>query len=251
MSVTAIRIIVLLVATGAIAASPALAQEPAAATRPVEVSGNLNVNTKGISQVPALTLGRPSAIFDLAVRKGDASFEPQFRFGLDGKPWSFLLWGRYRVTREKFRLTAGAHPAFSFRTRSTSVNGATQNVIEARRYLAFDVAPSYGLSPTTSIGAYYLYGYGVDPGAAKHTHLLAARTTVTNVTLFNDYSVQVAPQFYFLKTNGQSGTYLSATASLGRRGWPFSIATIINQPIQTDVAGGMDFLWNVGLNYTF
>lgn len=252
MPVTTVRVLVLALALIAGAAPPLQAQESGGVDRPVEVSGNINVNTKGISQVPALTLGRPAAIFDLAVRKGAASFEPQFRFGLDGKPWSFLLWGRYQlVSRDRFRLTVGGHPAFSFRTSSVPVNGATANVIEARRYLAFDLAPSYGLSPTTSIGAYYLYGYGVDPGAAKHTHLLAARTTVTNVSLFDRYTLQVAPQFYFLRTNGENGTYISATASLGRRGWPVSIATIINQPIRTDVTGGKSFLWNVSLNYAF
>lgn len=96
MPVTVVRVLVLLLAIAAGAAPPLLAQE-SAGVPPVEVSGNINVNSKGISQVPALTLGRPAAIFDLAVRKGDASFEPQFRFGLDGKPWSFLLWGRARA----------------------------------------------------------------------------------------------------------------------------------------------------------
>ena len=110
----------------------------------------------GISQVPALTLGRPAAIFDLAVKKGDPGFEPQFRFGLDGKPWSFLLWGRYRVvTGEKFRLTVGAHPAFSFRATPASINGAPRDVIEVRRYPSAEVSPTYALSSTLSVGAYY------------------------------------------------------------------------------------------------
>jgi hypothetical protein len=233
-------------------AQPALAQDNGRESSPVEVWRNVNVNTKGISQVPALTLGRPAAVFDLAVRKGDASFEPQFRFGLDGEPWSFLLWGRYRaVTGEKFRLTVGAHPAFSFRTTSASIGGAERDVIEVKRYLAGELSPSYALSPTASVGAYYLYARGIDPGAPKHTHLVAARTNMANVEVLDDYVLQLAPQVYFLRTNGQNGTYVSASASFARRDWPFSIATIVNQPIRTDVAGGKDFLWNVSLNYSF
>ena len=81
----------------ALLASEARAQEAGSSPHPVEVSVNVNVNSKGISLVPALTLGRPSTIVDVAVRKGALSFEPQFRFALDGKPWSFLLWGRYRA----------------------------------------------------------------------------------------------------------------------------------------------------------
>lgn len=77
--------------------SAAHAQD-AGTSRPIEVVGAVNVNSKGISTVPALTLGRPAAIFDLAVRKGDFGFEPQFRFALDGRPWSFLLWAGARAT---------------------------------------------------------------------------------------------------------------------------------------------------------
>lgn len=232
--------------------SSASAQTDGTGPGPVQVSGAVNINTKGISQVPALTLGRPAAIFDLAVRKGAFGFEPQFRFGLDGKPWSFLLWGRYRaVNGEKFRLTVGGHPAFSFRTTEAAINGASRDFIEVRRYIAGELTPTYALTPNLGVGGYYLYSHGIDVGAPKHTHLVAARTNVSNLELFHDYVVQLAPQIYFLRTNGQNGTYVSASVSFGRSGWPISIGTIVNQPIRTDVAGGQDFLWNVSLNYAF
>ena len=61
--------------------SSAEARAGADVPRPVQVWGAVNVNSKGISLVPALTLGRPSAIVDVGVRKGNLSFEPQLRFG--------------------------------------------------------------------------------------------------------------------------------------------------------------------------
>jgi hypothetical protein len=234
-------------------ASETRAQDAAGPPSPVEASGAVNVNTKGISLVPALTLGRPAAIFDLAVRKRGLSFEPQLRFALDGKPWSFLLWGRYRaVTGEKFRITVGGHPAFSFRTTTTDgVDGRPQDLIEVRRYIAGEVTPTWVLSPRVSAGGYYLYSHGIDPGAPPHTHLAAARAYLSNIQVFGDYVVQAAPQLYFLRTNGQNGTYLGASASFGRRGSPWSIGAIVNQPIRSDVVRGQSFLWNVGVNYAF
>jgi len=37
------------------------------------------------------TLGKPAAIFDLSVGNERLAFEPQFRFSLEGKPWSFIF----------------------------------------------------------------------------------------------------------------------------------------------------------------
>jgi hypothetical protein len=248
MPVPSLSVLALLVSL----ASLAHAQSPTGGARPVEVSGAVNINSKGISLVPALTLGRPAAIFDLAVRKGDFSFEPQLRFALDGKPWSFLLWGRYRaVTREKFRLTVGGHPAFSFRTTAATGNAVSRELIEVRRYLAVEATPTFVLSPRANAGGYYLYSRGVAPGAAPHTHLAAARVTLANIGVFRDYVVQVAPQFYYLRTSGQDGTYVSASASIGRSSSPWSIGTIVNQPLQSKVVGGQDFLWNVSVTYAF
>ena len=65
-------------------------------TRHASVLGAITVTNKGISLIPSFTLGKPATLIDLVTRKAELSFEPQFRVGLDGKPWSFVFWGRYR-----------------------------------------------------------------------------------------------------------------------------------------------------------
>ena len=228
--------------------SVAEAQPGAEALRPVDVWGAVNVNSKGISLVPALTLGRPAAIVDLGVRKRNLSFEPQLRFALDGKPWSFLLWGRYRaVTRENFSLTLGGHPAYSFRRTPAGTNGVSRDLIEVWRYAAGEITPTWTLSSRARAGGYYLYSHGVDRGAPPHTHLVAARAYLADIGVGGNFVVQATPQFYFLRTNGQNGTYLSASAAFGRRGSPWSITTIVNQPVKSDVVRGQAFLWNLGV----
>jgi hypothetical protein len=226
------------------------AQTPATPVR--EISGLVTFTNKGISLVPALTLGRPAMIFDLSARRDRLSFDPQFRFDADGTPWSFLLWARYRVIQgERFRLTAGGHPSVSFRRIDATTGDESRGVIQARRYLAGELSQSYALTRNVSIGGYYLYSHGVDPGLAPHTNFISARGTISNVPLPLDLRLQVAPQFYYLRTNGLGGLYVNAGTSLSRPGVPFALLTSVNQPLRSDVPGGQDFLWNVSVSYAF
>ncbi|MDX9776680.1 MAG: hypothetical protein RBT40_12165, partial [Petrimonas sp.] len=72
---------------------------------PAFFATTITVTTKGISTIPNLTLGKPAAIFDMILGKKRLSFEPKFRFALDGKPWSFQFWWRYKlIQKEKFNL---------------------------------------------------------------------------------------------------------------------------------------------------
>ena len=48
--------------------------------------GAVTVTSKGISTIPSFTLGKPAITFDLSMGKEKLSFEPQFRFALEGKP---------------------------------------------------------------------------------------------------------------------------------------------------------------------
>ena len=64
-------------------------------------STGASVTNNGVSLIPSFSLGKPAAIFDLSLGKKRLSFEPQFRFALSGKPWSFLFWWRYKLIQAK------------------------------------------------------------------------------------------------------------------------------------------------------
>lgn len=49
-------------------------------------NGAITATNNGISFIPTFSLGKPAVIFDLSVGKR-LSFDPQFRFALEGKPW--------------------------------------------------------------------------------------------------------------------------------------------------------------------
>ena len=215
-----------------------------------QATGAVTITNKGISLIPALTLGKPAAIFDVAITGGPLSFEPQFRFGLDGKPWSFIFWGRYRPLREgKFRLTIGAHPSLTFKTVTVSTGGEQRSAIVTRRYLAGDVYPNFLLAPNLSVGPYYFYAHGLDPEAFQHTHFIGARAYLTNLPISGQYFIQFAPQLYYVWMDREDGVYVTSLLTLANRKSRFSVSTLVNSPMRSSIAGGQDFLWNLSLIY--
>lgn len=209
----------------------------------LHAAGAVTVTSNGISLIPALTLGKPAGILDVAIGRRGWSFAPQFRWALEGRPWAFIFWGRYRFpTGDKFHFVVGAHPAFSFKT----VSGE----IVARRYFATEVAPSYTLTRHLDLGAYYFYSKGIDDESIQNTHMIAARGWLTNIPIARDFAVHFAPQLYYLAMDGDDGTYFTSTLSLSHRKLPISLASLITEPIQSDIAGGQEFLWNVSVVYS-
>jgi hypothetical protein len=217
-----------------------------------QVAGAVTVTNKGISLLPALTLGKPAGILDVAIWRGGLSFEPQFRVALEGRPWSFIFWLRYRSPSDKkLHLVVGAHPALLFRAITDSIGGAQQEVILVRRYLAGEVNPIYAVTKHLDLALYYLYSHGVDKDAIRNTHFIGARANLHNFGIAQEYTVQLAPQLYYLFMDGKDGVYLSSAMTLGSRKFPVSISTLLNDPLQSSLVGGQDFIWNVSLTYSF
>jgi len=232
-------------------AHPAVAQSPDTTERSTHVAGAVTLTNKGISLLPALTLGKPAGILDVAIWRGGLSFEPQFRVALEGKPWSFIFWLRYRSPSDrKLHLVVGAHPALVFRTITDSIGGAPREMIVVRRYLASEVNPSYAVTRNLDLGLYYLYSNGVDTDAIQNTHFIAARANLHYFNLARDYTIQFAPQLYYLFMDGEDGVYVSSALTLGNRKIPISISTLLNDPLHSTLVGGQDFIWNVSVTYS-
>lgn len=84
----------------------------------------------------------------------------------------------------------------------------------------------------------------------KHTHFVASRANLTNVRFSDRYFVQVAPQLYYLRTDGRDGFYLNSGLTLADRRLPLSISAMVNTALRTRIAAAEGFLWNVSLNYS-
>lgn len=216
-----------------------------------DFKGTVSVTNNGISLIPSFSLGDPALLFDLKFKKGKFSFEPDMRFALEGKPWTFIFWFRHRlVEKEKFTLRIGAHPAINFRTIPIMRNGQTEDILEARRYLAAEVAPTFNLTENISVGVYYLHGRGFDDGV-KQTNFFVLTSTIKNLFFTDRYYLNVTPQAYYLVTDDIDGYYVAGFLTLARKDFPISISSILNKAIATEIAPEDDFTWNISLVYSF
>ena len=216
------------------------------------IGGGVTLTNNGISLLPTFSLGKPAAIFDLSVGGEKLSFDPQFRFALDGKPWAFIFWWRYKLlNNEKFRVHVGAHPAFMYRTIPVTLDGESSDILEALRFVAGEFSPNYMLTKNISIGIYYLYGHGFQNTVTQNSHFLTLNTNFSNIRLSGKFYMKFHPQVYYLRMDQEDGFYLTGSLSLARRDFPLSIQTIVNQPISTTIPGGDKFVWNLSLVYSF
>jgi hypothetical protein len=215
-------------------------------------AGAITVTNNGLSFIPTFSLGKPAAIFDLSIGKKRLSFEPQFRFSLEGQPWSFLFWWRYKLVKaNKFRLNIGAHPALSFKSSTVSLNGVSEDVMIARRYLAGEVVPNYFLTKNISLGMYYLYSRGLDKGTTGTTHFVTLNSSFSSIHISNQFYMKFTPQIYYLKMDELDGFYFTSALTLANRKYPLSITGVLNKVIKTRITASKDFVWNISLIYSF
>lgn len=216
-----------------------------------ELKGAVTVTNNGISVIPTFMLGKPAVMFDLGVSGKRLSFEPQFRFAMEGKPWSFIFWWRYKVIRDKrFTLNVGAHPAIAFRETQMIVDGENRDMLVTQRFFAEEVVPTFKISDKVSLGLYYLHANGLDRGTTKNTNFLALNTVFSNIRLIEDFSLKLNPQLYLLKMDELKGYYVTSTFTLSKKDFPLTLSSLVNQVIKTDIPS-KDFVWNLSLIYAF
>lgn len=240
----------LLLCTGSLMSITSLAQEE---KKPFldDFRGTANITNNGISLVPSFSLGDPALLFDLKFIKGKFSFEPDMRFALEGKPWSFIFWFRYQaIQKERFSLRVGAHPALNFRTITIVRDGQEEDILESRRYVAAEIAPNYKITNKLSVGMYYLWGHGFDAGAQR-THFIVLNAGLDHLGIVSDFYVNVRPQIYHLRQDHLWGNYVNGVISLHKENFPLSFSALFNKALETEIVPEDDFIWSLSLLYSF
>lgn len=218
----------------------------------IKVKGTINVTNNGISIIPTFSLGKPAAILNFSVGTSRLTFEPEFRVSLEGKPWSFVFWGRYKAFKsEKFSLNIGAHPAFVFKTIPLTNDVVTSDYIITQRYVGTEVVPTYHFTKDISIGMYYLYSHGIDNGTIKNTNFVTLNGVFSNIKISNSLRMKISPQVYYLHMNEDGGFYTSTNFTVSKVNNPISVAMFFNKVINTDIIASKDFVWNATLTYGF
>ena len=212
----------------------------------------VTIQSKGISTIPNLTLGKPAAVFDLKVGR-KLTFEPQFRFSLEGKPWAMVFWWRYYGSiGRKFTVTLHANHSLSYKTiTSFTSDGTPQELIRTTRYLVGAVSPNYQVNKYVGIGAYLFYNYGVEKFIARNTLMLSFRPVISNIPVSKNITARFGPEIYHLKMDDKNGLFLNTTLSVSKRNFPISFSALVNKAIKSDIPSDYTFLWNVGVSYSF
>lgn len=215
------------------------------------VSGAIAVTNNGISLVPAFSLEKPAAVFDLYVKRNKFSFEPELAFGFkDAKPWYFVFWVRYKlIESSKFNLGVGFHPGFLFSTINLMENGINKEYFTTARFFVGAITPTYNLSKDISIGGYYQYsrGYNID---LRQSQFIGANCNFSNVRFGNKFFMKASPQVYYLKNDNLDGFYANASITIAKRNFPFSTSTLLNTKLKSDIPS-KNFIWNVSFTYSY
>jgi hypothetical protein len=213
---------------------------------------DLSITNNGFSIIPAFTLGEPAAFLDMRMGNKRLSFEPQFRYALEGRPWSFVFIYRYKIiAKSKFQLSLGGHlPGLNYVTNTVTIGGVTEELSVARRFLAAEIIPTYKFSEQISLGLYYLRGHGFQKHGPQNSNFLSLQGNFTKFKLVGKMYYSFNPQVFYLTVDAFDGFYVNATTTLGVRGFPITISSIVNKAIESDIPA-KDFDWNVSVVYTF
>lgn len=209
------------------------------------------VTNNGFSIIPAFTLGDPAAFLDLKMGNKRLSFEPQFRYALEGRPWSFVFIYRYKaIMKPKFELTFGGHlPGINYITRMVDVDGVEEELSVARRFLALEAMPVYKISTHTSVGLYFLRGHGFQQHGPQNSYFLSLQGNFNKIKLAGKSYFSFNPQAFYLKVDADVGYYVNATTTLGIQDFPITVSWIVNKAVKSEIAA-QDFDWSINLIYT-
>jgi len=215
--------------------------------------GAVTVQSKGISTIPNLTLGKPAIIFDMSVGRR-LTFEPQFRFALEGKPWAMVFWWRYKIfTDNKFTMDARANYSLAFKTimNYDASSEASQEIIRTTRYWAGALTPNYQFNKYIGFGMYLFYTRGIEEFITRNTYMVSFRPSVSNIPVTKNIAVRIVPEIYYLKMDDKDGVYLNTSLLINKKNFPLSISALANRALTTNIPADYDYLWNVGLIYSF
>lgn len=232
----------------------ATAQETDSTARSYHFNGDVNVTNNGFSFIPLFSLGKPAALITLSAGGDRFSFDPQFRFDLEGlKPWTFIFIWRYKIIqKEKFQMKVGTHlPSYSFRNYTSQVDGETQLRLVPYRLVAGELLPTYKISNHISLGAYYIHGFALEKfDPIKHIDFLSFRAFFTKLYFTKQFYLNWNPEVYYLNLYGEDGFYAAQSISLGHKKLPIALATAMNFKIKSEIET-KDFDWNISLVYAF
>ena len=217
-------------------------------------NGHWSATNNGFSFIPTFSLGKPATIVNLNVGGDRFTWEPQFRFDLDGfRPWSIIGFWRYKiVNNETFMVRVGTQlPAYAFHYESATSGTTTYTKIVAQRFLPFDFTTNWTLTDKVTLSVFYLTSFGVEKAdQLERANFVSVQAFISKVKISDKIEFAWNPQVYYLGIDGLEGYYTAHSFTLKHADIPVDISSTINKAFTSEL-NAKNFDWNVSLGYTF
>jgi hypothetical protein len=228
----------------------AFSSEKADSTRTkLSASGNVSLNSNGISSIPAFSLGEPAIIATLGLAKGRFSYDPVLAYDLEMKPWFFDSWVHYLIIdKPVFRLRTGINFSMYF---SELKIPDDEIVLQGQRYWALELAGIYNINPETSLTVLVWNDRGQDPGTITglYTSLSIERN---QIALGKSILFAASIQLFNIAYDGNNdGLFISPRIATSVKNIPLSMFFQFVQPVTTNISPNPGFKWNLGAAYSF
>jgi hypothetical protein len=148
-------------------------------------------------------------------------------------------------------MSTGVHPAYNLATRTVTDNGKSWEITQARRFFAYELAPSLRISKHVTVAPYYLRGMGLQQDGPLVMQFLALNASLANLELTPEFRLTMAPQLYYLYLDGKEGMYLASNIRLSHPSSGFSLQSTLNKELSSKIPGSRDFMWNLTLFWSF
>ena len=217
---------------------------------PIKVSGSIQLANNGISPVPAFSLGKPAIMTAFSIKKGNLSFNPQFNYGIDGRPWSSNNWLRLQFPKKKFTFRAGINWSLFFKQATVTENNQTFVIKRVNRYLETELAAFYQISDKITLQTMWWHDEGMDVDAVKRGSFYSLSATISKIPLSKSLKMTLIPHVFYLHNKIPfEGFFASAMAIFSYKNSPFTLSAQAVKPIW--VKPESQFNWNIGLNWGF
>ncbi len=222
-------------------------ENPDSSKTDLKAGCNVSINSNGISSIPAFSLGKPAIVAAVGLAKGRFSFDPTLAYGFDRRPWYIDSWLHYiLVDKPVFKLRTGVNISMYF----SQYKLPDKQILQGERYLAFELAGFWYLTPKSYLSILYWNDNGMEPGIISG-HYISLAAERTEIGLWNDFLLSANIQLFYINYDGNNdGLFLSPKISSSVRNIPLSIFFQATQAIKTNISPFPGFKWNLGLSYT-
>ncbi len=196
----------------------------------VQFSGTINMNTNGISPVPAFSLDKPSIIGTFSLERKRINFNPEIAYSTKGKPWFINPRVTYRaIDGKKFDFNVGTIYSLSYSYPEELINNNLETGTKIEHYALIQLTSAYALSEKflfslTTLTTYH--GFGLRSASIKRGNFFVFGGNIDRVQLGKQMFYSIFSQLTYINLDSETdGIFASSTFGVGHKNWPLFLST--------------------------